>query len=76
MYAFPFCVCTYSKNLWPELLGVDGGVAAATIERQNPRVNAIIVSERTGGTPSDHRCDRVIVWVNNRGRVTRVPQIR
>ncbi|KAL5712233.1 hypothetical protein ACHQM5_014424 [Ranunculus cassubicifolius] len=62
------------KLLWPELLGVDGGVAAAVIERENPRVNAIVLSERTG-FPSDFRCDRVIIWVGNQGRVVRVPQV-
>ncbi|KAF8392252.1 hypothetical protein HHK36_022594 [Tetracentron sinense] len=35
------------KNSWPELLGTQGHVAAATIERENPLVTAEIVLEGT-----------------------------
>ncbi|PNX89674.1 protease inhibitor, partial [Trifolium pratense] len=38
------------KESWPELVGVEGKVAAATIEKENPSVNAIIVLEGTGVT--------------------------
>ncbi|KAL5712234.1 hypothetical protein ACHQM5_014425 [Ranunculus cassubicifolius] len=68
-------VTCQGKTQWPELLGMDGGVAAAIIERENPRVNSIILPERTGSTPGDFRCDRVVVWVGKRGRVVRVPQV-
>ncbi|OMO49605.1 Proteinase inhibitor I13, potato inhibitor I [Corchorus olitorius] len=62
------------KNSWPELFGEVGEVAAATIERENHLVNAVIVLEGTG-VSEDLRCDRVRVWVDTNGIVTRVPII-
>ncbi|XP_020222355.1 inhibitor of trypsin and hageman factor-like [Cajanus cajan] len=62
------------KSSWPELVGVEGTVAEATIERENPLVDAIIVIEGTIVTP-DFRCDRVWVWVNKDGIVYQVPTI-
>ncbi|KAD3338341.1 hypothetical protein R6Q59_027011 [Mikania micrantha] len=63
------------KNSWPELVGADGEAAAATIERQNPRVNAIVILDGTS-TTKDLRCDRVWVWVNSDGVVIRTPIIQ
>ncbi|KAJ4836292.1 hypothetical protein Tsubulata_008022 [Turnera subulata] len=60
------------KNSWPELVGTKGEEAAATIEKENPNVNAVIVLEGTPVT-MDFRCDRVRVWVD--GTVVRVPVI-
>ncbi|KAF8392257.1 hypothetical protein HHK36_022599 [Tetracentron sinense] len=62
------------KSLWLELLGTQGVVAAATIERENPLVTAVIVLEGTIVT-GDFLCTRVRVWVNDDGIVTRVPAI-
>ncbi|RWR87886.1 Proteinase inhibitor [Cinnamomum micranthum f. kanehirae] len=62
------------KSVWPELLGVDGEVAKSTIEEENSLVTAQIVTEGTIVT-QDFRCDRVWVWVDETGIVTRVPQI-
>ncbi|KAJ0946531.1 putative proteinase inhibitor I13, potato inhibitor I [Helianthus annuus] len=58
----------------PSLYGAKGEAAAATIEKENPLVNAIVILE---GTPTtrDFRCDRVWVWVNDKGVVTRTPII-
>ncbi|KAL5732199.1 hypothetical protein ACHQM5_004846 [Ranunculus cassubicifolius] len=66
------CKC---KSRWPGMLGVEGNHAAATIERENPAVNVVILLEGTGGTPSEYRCDRVKVWVDVQGTVVRVPQV-
>ncbi|KAH7522167.1 hypothetical protein FEM48_Zijuj07G0109500 [Ziziphus jujuba var. spinosa] len=64
------------KSSWPELVGKGGKVAEQIIERENPLVDAIIVEEGTivpvNVVP---QCDRVWVWVNNYGIVTRVPVI-
>ncbi|KAJ7954760.1 Proteinase inhibitor [Quillaja saponaria] len=62
------------KSSWPELKGTEGDVAARTIERENRFVDAQIVLEGAIVTP-DFRCDRVRVWVDTNGIVTRVPQI-
>ncbi|KAF8392256.1 hypothetical protein HHK36_022598 [Tetracentron sinense] len=62
------------KSSWPELLGTQGEVAAATIERENPLVTAVIVLEGSVVT-ADFLCTRVRVWVDNSGIVTRVPTI-
>ncbi|XP_062150152.1 proteinase inhibitor-like [Alnus glutinosa] len=62
------------KNSWPELVGEQGTVAEATIERENSLVNAVIVEEGSFVT-QDFRCDRVWVWVNENGTVCSVPTI-
>lgn len=72
-------MCAYQCNIigkssWPELVGKDGEEAKATIERENPLVTANIVNEGSS-VPLDYRCDRVWVWVDDNGIVTRVPII-
>ncbi|CAH1439337.1 unnamed protein product [Lactuca virosa] len=62
------------KSSWPELVGANGGAAAATIERENPRVDAMVILDGTP-TTGDFRCDRVRVWVNSSGVVLRTPRI-
>ncbi|XXG76633.1 hypothetical protein AAC387_Pa08g0940 [Persea americana] len=62
------------KSVWPELLGVAGEVAKRTIEEENPLVTAQIVPEGSS-VILDFRCDRVWVWVDETGIVTRVPRI-
>ncbi|CAN0886545.1 Proteinase inhibitor [Linum grandiflorum] len=62
------------KNSWPELVGKNGHMAAATVERENRNVHAIILKEGSGMT-KDFRCDRVWVIVDDHGIVTSVPHI-
>ena len=62
------------KSSWPELVGKNGEVAAAIIEKENPFVHAIVLLEGTPVT-KDYRIDRVRVWVNKKGKVIRVPRI-
>ncbi|KDP21343.1 hypothetical protein JCGZ_21814 [Jatropha curcas] len=62
------------KSSWPELLGTNGEAAAATIEKENTNVDAIVVKEGTG-VIEDFRCNRVWVWVNEYGVVTQVPTV-
>ncbi|AES61046.1 putative proteinase inhibitor I13, potato inhibitor I [Medicago truncatula] len=62
------------KSSWPELVGVEGKVAEATIQRENPLVDAIIVPEGSS-VPFDFRCDRVWVWINKDEIVYQVPTI-
>ncbi|PWA72408.1 hypothetical protein CTI12_AA270950 [Artemisia annua] len=62
------------KSCWPELVGAKGEDAAATIERENPLVHAIVLLE---GSPItlDFRCDRVWVFVDSCGIVDQTPTI-
>ncbi|XWS07972.1 hypothetical protein CRYUN_Cryun41cG0036900 [Craigia yunnanensis] len=62
------------KSSWPELLGTKGEEAAATIERENPNVDAEIVLEGSFVLPVI-LCNKVRVWVDTNGIVTRVPVI-
>ena len=62
------------KNAWPELCGVPGEDAAATIRRENPWLNPIILLEGTPVT-REIRCDRVRIWVNESGNVVVVPVV-
>ncbi|KAK7393442.1 hypothetical protein VNO78_21998 [Psophocarpus tetragonolobus] len=62
------------KGSWPEIVGTNGKVAAEKIERENENVRAILVAEGSY-VPQDFRCDRVWVWVDKNGLVTRVPMI-
>ena len=67
-------VFSAGKSSWPELVGVEGKVAEATIQKENPLVDAIIVLEGSV-VPLDFRCDRVWVWINKDGIVYQVPTI-
>ena len=62
------------KSQWPELVGKEGTTAEATIERENPLVDAIIVTEGSS-VILNFDCKRVWVWVDDCGIVTRVPMI-
>ncbi|KAF3581613.1 hypothetical protein Bca4012_034203 [Brassica carinata] len=60
------------KNSWPELLGTNGDYAASVIERENSRVDAMVILDGTPVT-GDFRCDRVRVRVNRNRIVVQVP---
>ncbi|PWA76251.1 hypothetical protein CTI12_AA212030 [Artemisia annua] len=62
------------KSCWPELVGAKGEDAAATIERENPGVHAIVLLE---GSPItfDFSCGRVWVFVDSCGIVIQTPRI-
>ncbi|CAH8376228.1 unnamed protein product [Eruca vesicaria subsp. sativa] len=62
------------KNSWPELLGTNGDYAASVIERENSRVDAMVILDGTPVT-GDFRCDRVRVRVNRNRTVVQVPTI-
>lgn len=50
-------------------------MAEETIEREVPWVNAKVVQEGTTFVTADYNCNRVWVWVNKHGFVTRIPII-
>ncbi|CAF1700628.1 unnamed protein product, partial [Brassica oleracea] len=60
------------KNSWPELVGTNGDYAASVIERENTRVDAIVILDGTPVT-TDFRCNRVRVRVDGNRIVVRVP---
>ncbi|KAJ9543355.1 hypothetical protein OSB04_023062 [Centaurea solstitialis] len=62
------------KSSWPELVGRRGDFAVETIERENPRVDAVVILDGSPVT-ADFRCDRVRVRVNRRGIVVQIPGI-
>ncbi|GFP85191.1 inhibitor of trypsin and hageman factor [Phtheirospermum japonicum] len=63
------------KSSWPELVGVNGQVAAAVIEQQNPDVDAIVLPVGSMVT-TDLRSDRVRVYVDRHsGVVVRTPKV-
>ncbi|XVE77883.1 hypothetical protein DITRI_Ditri13aG0099500 [Diplodiscus trichospermus] len=62
------------KSSWPELVGISGEVAAAIIEKENPKVSVAIVKEGMMVT-MDFGCDRVRVWVDKYGIVKLTPKI-
>ncbi|XVF21636.1 hypothetical protein REPUB_Repub12eG0107500 [Reevesia pubescens] len=62
------------KSSWPELVGINGEVAAAIIAKENPKISVAIVKEGMMVT-MDFRCDRVRVWVDKYGIVKLMPQI-
>ncbi|KAG8653957.1 glu S.griseus protease inhibitor-like [Manihot esculenta] len=67
-------ICPPGKWAWPELVGKDGKVAAAIIEKENKNVRAIVVSVNA---PRDvmQLCHRVRVVVDENGKVVRTPII-
>lgn len=75
MFSELFLMVCVGKDSWPELVGVSGEEAAKVIEKENSFVNAIIVPPTQSFIPSDYRCDRVWVFVDDDGIVTRVPLI-
>ncbi|XP_058086399.1 inhibitor of trypsin and hageman factor-like [Magnolia sinica] len=62
------------KSSWPEMVGMNGEMAAMTIQKENPHVEAIVLLEGTPVT-TDYRCDRVWVWVNQNELVVAEPHI-
>ncbi|KAK1566693.1 hypothetical protein EZV62_000808 [Acer yangbiense] len=62
------------KDSWPELVGVRGEEAAATIEQENPTVSAVILLDGTI-VNALFLCNRVRVRVNTSGICVRVPRI-
>lgn len=63
------------KSSWPELVGVDGNVAVATIEKENPTLYAEIVKPGSF-LPTVILCDRVLVFVDANSKVQSVPIVR
>ncbi|PON83328.1 Proteinase inhibitor [Trema orientale] len=64
-----------NKSSWPELVGIQSEVAEKTIQKENPSVKAVIVVPEGSFVTLELRRDRVRLWVDQQGLVTRVPNI-
>ncbi|RZC76346.1 hypothetical protein C5167_000469 [Papaver somniferum] len=58
---------------WPELIGYNGEAAARIIERQILNVNAVVLLDGTDITKGYYKCNDVLVWVDEAGKVIRTP---
>lgn len=63
-----------NKNSWPELEGKTGEEAKRVIQEQYPYLNIYIVPENSP-VIMDYRTDRVWVFINTDGIVTRTPRV-
>lgn len=59
---------------WAEMVGKTGEEVQAVIQKQNPKMNVVIVPEGHGVT-MDYRQDRVRIYTNVEGKVDRIPRI-
>ena len=62
------------KRAWPELAGASAEAAAAAIRAERADVQPQAVPEDAMVT-TDHREDRVRLWVDASGVVSRVPKV-
>ncbi|KAL1220226.1 Proteinase inhibitor [Cardamine amara subsp. amara] len=68
------CCAGGYKYMWPELVGETGEKAKMTIEKENPNVGVAFL--RSGDRRiEDFCCNRVFVYLNSHGTVTRSPKI-
>lgn len=67
------CICAVSgKTSWPELVGWPADEAVATVERENPSVQATIVAPGdVPAVPVVDLCSTVLVFVDEAFRVAR-----
>ncbi|GMN53491.1 hypothetical protein TIFTF001_022651 [Ficus carica] len=66
---------TEGKNSWPELVGVKSEVAENKIKSENPSVKSVNIVPEGSFVTADFRTDRVRVWVDEHGIITKVPKI-
>mmetsp|Transcript_93180 Transcript_93180/g.268188 ORF Transcript_93180/g.268188 Transcript_93180/m.268188 type:complete len:131 (-) Transcript_93180:30-422(-) len=61
-----------SKNSWPELVGLDGQEAKAKLEEQEPDKKIFLIPEGRMVT-MDYRTDRIRIFLDGDGKVSRAP---
>ncbi|KAL8166215.1 hypothetical protein V2J09_007714 [Rumex salicifolius] len=65
--------CPTGKRTWPELVGVAGCKAAATIKATNSAYKPVVIPDGTG-VPRNFDCTRVFVYISGyQGLVIRTP---
>ncbi|KAF8015731.1 hypothetical protein BT93_H1302 [Corymbia citriodora subsp. variegata] len=65
---------TINKSNWPELVGVDGNNAKEIIENENRRATGVILPQGTAYS-LDICCNRVFIWVDDKGNTVEVPML-
>jgi len=63
-----------AKASWPELVGQQGGAAAAALRSERPELRVVVVPEGSNVT-MDHNLGRVRVFVGPGGAVARPPKL-
>ena len=61
------------KKEWPELVGLNGEEAEKRVKHDDPTVQTQIIEEDMMYT-ADYRLDRVRIFVDNAGKVSRPPK--
>ncbi|XP_031473454.2 glu S.griseus protease inhibitor-like isoform X1 [Nymphaea colorata] len=70
--AADFC---QGKQSWPELVGQAGEVAEPVIKGQNPFVKDVIIVRNDTKLIENFRCDRVWIFTNPDGTISRIPTV-
>ena len=60
---------------WMKLVGKTGEEAKAVVEKDNPNIRVELVPDANNCLPNNTDEDRVRIYVNAEGKVTRVPCI-
>ncbi|KAL3719650.1 hypothetical protein ACJRO7_004603 [Eucalyptus globulus] len=75
----PYPPCCYQSDCcnrsWPKLVGQNGEKAKAVIEKDSPKVTVVLISAKDGVGLFDRCCNRVYVWYDENGNVTRPPVV-
>ncbi|OMO75070.1 Proteinase inhibitor I13, potato inhibitor I [Corchorus olitorius] len=66
--------CDEKKSSWPELVGENAETAKATILKERPDLDVVVLPENSPAT-MDYRFNRVRLWVNEKCQVVQVPVI-
>jgi len=60
---------------WPELVGHNGEKAKAVIEKDNAYVTVILIPSGKAYGLTIFCCNRVYVWINEKGNVVKMPMV-
>ncbi|KAF7847394.1 hypothetical protein BT93_L3007 [Corymbia citriodora subsp. variegata] len=59
--------------VWPDLVGQNGEKAKAVIEKDNKRVTVVLIKYGKEKGFTDHCCNRVYLWIDEKGNVCQTP---
>ncbi|KAK3419311.1 hypothetical protein EUGRSUZ_H05147 [Eucalyptus grandis] len=64
-----------NRMTWPKLVGQNGEKAKAVIEKDNPTVTAVLIVKGKEAGFGDYCCNRVYVWIDEKGNVCEIPMV-